>query len=117
MKYLFKTQTTMKDYNNNKYWVDRDIIDDITIQASDLKEALETYKNYVYNSNYITVSNNAIKNKNNMYIDLKDGTSKQTGYVLTASMDIDTNRGYTKQFIDLWIEILKIENINFEEVE
>ena len=117
MKYLFKTKTTMKDYNNNKYWVDSDIINDTTIQASDLKEALEAYKNYVYNSNYITISNNAIKNKNNMYIDLKDGTSKQVGYVLTASMDIDTKRGYTKQFIDLWIEILKIENINFEEVE
>jgi hypothetical protein len=47
-----------------------------------------------------------------MYIDTNEGT-KQVGYVITGSTDIDKGdyTGFTKQFIDLWIDIKKIEEV------
>lgn len=69
MKYIFKTTTTMKEYNNKKWWIDSDIIREISVNADSLKQALEEYREIVKDKFYIEISNNAIKNKNPMFID------------------------------------------------
>lgn len=113
--YLFKTTATMKEYNNKKWWIDSKIIRDKYINAENITEALEKYKNLVEEKEYIIISNNAIKNKNPMYIDTADGKTKQVGYVITAKTEFhdDNNYKWSTQYIDLWIEILTIEDTEF----
>ena len=110
-KYLFKTSATMKEYNRQKWWIDSDIIRDITISAADTETALKEYQNIVKDTYYIDISDNAIKTKNNMYIDTEAGTI-QTGYVITAKSDFEDrdNYRYTQQYIDLWVHISMIKN-------
>lgn len=105
MLYQFNTSTTMKEYNSDKFWIDRDIIRTIRINADNLTDALKQYQKTVKEKTYIEITDNALKNKNPMYIDDENGTT-QTGYVITASTSFETsNYKYTKQYIDLWIEI------------
>lgn len=115
-KYLFKTDATMKPYNNKKWWIDTKIINDITVKAETIDAALKQYQNIVSENHYIIVSDNAIKNKQNMYIDTESG-SQQIGYVLTAKCDFENNDNYTysQQYIDLWVHISIIQN-PFEEL-
>ena len=113
-KYLFKTTTTMKEYNNKKWWIDSNIIRDKYINAENIDEALKKYKNLVGENEYISISNNAIKNKNPMYVDTMDG-EKQIGYVITGKTEFEDRDNYkwSTQYIDLWIEILTIEDTEF----
>ena len=41
MKYIFKTNATMKEYNNNKWWIDSGVVREISVEAGNVKEALE----------------------------------------------------------------------------
>lgn len=41
MKYLFETTIAMKEYNNKKYWIDPNIIRDITIESENITEGLK----------------------------------------------------------------------------
>lgn len=112
--YIFKTKATMKDYNRKKWWIDEDIIKNINIQAKDIESAIEIYRKTVDENAYITISNNAIRNKRPMYIDGLDGQAKQVGYVITASTKMDDGHwNYIKQYIDLWIEILTVVDTQF----
>lgn len=105
MIYQFKTNTTMKYYNRAKWWIDSDIIPVMKIKADNLKDALKEYQKRAINDYYICISDNALKHKNEMYIDTDDGTI-QTGYVITGSTDFQTDDyKWIKQYIELWIEI------------
>ena len=105
MRYTFDTTTTMKPYNNKKWWISDDIIRRKTIEAKNLSEALKKYQDEVTNKDYITISDTALKRKNPMFVDTDKG-AKQVGYVITASTDFDDNgRGWVKQYIDLWVTI------------
>ena len=84
--YMFTTVTTMKEYNNKKWWIDGDIIRTKYIEANTVNEALKKYQEIVENDNYISISNNALKNKAPMYVDTKDGDCKQVGYVITGKL-------------------------------
>lgn len=110
MRYRLETNTTMKDYNSKKYWIDRDYIKAFETEADTVFDAIKNYQLFVSDNYYIFVSNNAIRNKSNMYIDTPEGV-KQVGYVLTGSTDILTDNGYRKQFIDLWVTIKGITDI------
>lgn len=116
--FLFHTIATMKEYNRENWWIDRDIIKQIKIDAETLKEALNKYQEIV-NENYtINISNNAIKNKQPMFIDCKDGSTKQVGFVITGKDEYfrdDNKNRWTTQFIDLWIDINEISTANFAE--
>lgn len=109
--YLFKTETTMKEYNRSKYWIDRDYIaKDIYIKADNVDSALCQYVEQINNDYGDIISKNAVKTRQAMYIDTKEGETKQVGYVLTASIDFDNDHyKWTKQFVDLWITINRIE--------
>ena len=114
-KYLFQTKTTMKEYNDKKWWIASDVVTDKYIKAENINKALEVYRKLVKEDSYIEISDNAMKNKNNMYVDTVDGT-KQVGYVITASTEFEdeVNYKWTKQYIDLWVNIMTIADTEFE---
>ena len=110
-QYIFKTVTTMKEYNNSKWWIDSNIITEKTILAENLDDALLQYKNLVEEKHYISISGNALKHKNPMYIDTKTGETKQVGYVITASTEFQyNNTEWKKQYIDLWVSVSVVLN-------
>ena len=105
MRYTFDTTTTMKPYNNKKWYICGDIVRRKTIEAKNLSEALKKYQDEVTNKDYITISDTALKRKNPMFVDTDKG-AKQVGYVITGAMDFDDNgRGWVKQYIELWVTI------------
>ena len=115
-EFIFKTSTTMKEYNRKKWWIDSDIITEKRIKADTLKDALEKYRTRVEDEHYITISNNALKYKNNMYVDGVDGETKQVGYVITGKTEIqDDSYKWVNQYIDLWVTILTVIETNFME--
>ena len=114
-EYIFKTQTTMKEYNRDKWWIDADIVPTIRVYAENVKQALKNYAEKVADKCYIDISNNAIKRPDAMYRDTENGT-KQIGYVITGSTDFEKGNysGWSKQFIDLWVEIIEAKTPCFE---
>ena len=113
-RYIFKTSTTMKPYNNDKYWIMNDVIQEKRIKAGNILEALKQYQTRVKNDDHIIISDTAIKNREPMYYDSKEGETIQDGYVLTALTEFQTDSGkWKKQYIDLWVEILEIDYPNF----
>lgn len=110
--YIFETTATMKEYNNNKWWIDRGIIRTIRVTAENITEALRQYREKVEEFG-ITISKNALKTKNPMYVDTVDGV-KQTGYVITGQMDFNDNYyRWVKQYIDLWVTIITVVDTEF----
>ena len=117
-KFEFKTTTTMKEYNARKWWIDSGIIRPITISAENLKAALHKYAEYCYNTAYIEVSKNALRTKSPMYVDLKTGESKQVGYVITGKSEFQRDDySWSTQYIDLWVTITEVTDIDFEDEE
>ena len=114
MRFIFKTSATMKDYNKNKWWIDRGIIGEKIIAADSTAEAIDKYVKSVESDDYTTITKNAIKNKKAMYIDNESGEAEQCGYVITASQDFQDEDGkVSKQYIDLWITILTVVPTKF----
>ena len=112
-RYIFKTTTTMKEYNNKKWWIDSNFVRDKSILAENLKEAMGKYRKLVEENDYVAISDNAMKNKNPMYIDTEDGT-KQIGYVITGKTDFQDDFGrWTEQYIDLWVSIITVVDTEF----
>lgn len=117
INYMFDTSVTMKEYNRKKWWIDSKIISPTIIQAENLKAALQKFVAYC-DKMCITISNNALKNKNPMYIDLKSGDVKQIGYVITGQYDFQDNYyKWSKQYINLWVRINEVNDVNFDDME
>lgn len=83
-----------------------DCIPVIRVKANSIQSALKEYQQLVNEDSFVYISNNGLKQKGNMYIDTKDGTPVQVGYVITAKTYIEN----TVQFIDLWVTIETIGN-------
>lgn len=117
-EYRFDTTTTMKEYNREKWWIDGDIIRPIVIQAENLKEALKEYKKHAENDG-VYISENALRTKSPMYVDLKSGGCKQVGFVITGSSTFrdDNNYCWKNQYVDLWVRIVEERDLNFDEEE
>lgn len=113
--YIFKTTATMKEYNNKKWWIDSNIVGEIRIAAENIREALEKYREAVEEKHYITISANALRNKSPMYIDTKDGETKQVGYVITGKTEFEDRDNYrwSTQYIDLWVSVLTVVDTEF----
>lgn len=116
--YIFKTTTTMKEYNSKKWWIDGNCVTEKRIAAENITAALEKYREAVEEDHYITISRNALKNKNPMYVDTITGETKQIGFVITGSCDFEDRNNYkwSKQYIDLWVSVLTVIDTDFEEV-
>lgn len=112
--YIFRTITTMKEYNAKHWWIDGNIITEKTIPAESVEAALEEYRELVEYDNCISISRNALKTKRPMYVDLKAGGSKQVGYVITGQADFETeNYRWRKQYVDLWVEVITTTDTDF----
>lgn len=114
--YIVKTTATMKEYNNKMWWIDPNSVEEIRITAENITKALEKYREAVKEEkHYITISNNALKNKKPMYIDTKDGETKQVGYVITGKAKFKNRYNYrwSTQYIDLWVSIITVVNTEF----
>ena len=115
MNYIFRTQATMKEYNNKKWYIDGGIVSDMRINADSVENALEIYREQVEEKHYISISKNAIKNKSEMFVDMPGGDAKQVGYVITGKTEFDKGdyTGYRTQYIDLWVTILTVVDTVF----
>lgn len=111
MKFLFRTTTTMKPYNDKEWWIDKNAMPEAYINAVSLKEALTKYQKLA-EENGITISNSALKTAEPMYVD-SDGETKQVGLVITASTNFSDSCTYSKQYIELWTEILTLVDTEF----
>ena len=120
MKFLFQTSVTMKEHNNKKWWIDSNIVKNMYIEAPSLADALKKFQQLVEECAGIVISNNALKTKNPMMIDVVSESGqlmepKQIGYVITGQKEFYDN-GYSKpskQYIDLWVEIITIVDTEF----
>ena len=73
----------MKHYNSKKYWIDREVVKDMEIEADSVKQALEVWRGKCSSLYGVDVSDNALKRKEEMWQDIKDGDrihSRQVGY-------------------------------------
>lgn len=112
--YIFKTTATMKEYNNKNWWIDGGIVREIRVDAENVREALEQYREAVKETAYIEISNNALKNKAPMYVDTANGEARQVGYVLTGKTEFQRDSGaWSTQYIDLWVSILTVIDTEF----
>ena len=116
MRYSFNTSAHLKEKDRGKWWLNNDLVRTIELEASNLCEALEKYREIVNDREYVHISKNAIHKKQNMYMDIKPGgPSKQIGYVITGSTSFERdNGGFVNKFIDLWIEIRVVSYPAFE---
>ena len=116
--YRFETSATMKPHNCRKWWIDRDIVRPVKVEADNIETALQLWRERVQERDYIEISNNAIKTRTPMYIDHETAGAVQVGYVITGKMDFDKGdyTGYTSQYIDLWVNIQIVTIPAFSEV-
>lgn len=113
MKYIFDTIAITKEYDKGKWWIDSDIISSKTIEADTVVAALERFQALVEEERYVSISNNAIKNKKPMYIETENG-AKQTGFVITGKTCFQTDSGrWVCHYIDLWINVLTVADTKF----
>lgn len=115
MNYIFKTKTTMKDYNCKKWFIDKDSVPEMCINADTVELALSVYRERVNEQRIVSVSDNAIKNKSAMFVDMPGGSVKQVGYVITGKAEFDKGdySGWSTQYIDLWVTILAVVDTVF----
>lgn len=113
--YIIKTTATMKPHNNKKWWIDPGIVRELHINAENVRDALKQYQEVVSDKYYIEISDNAIRNKSEMYVDTKSGGSRQIGYVITGKTEFEdhNNRRWSTQYIDLWVEIITTMETDF----
>ena len=115
-QYMFRTTVTMKEYNRRQWYIDPDIIRTKYITADNLREALQAYADSARADDYITISANALHHPAPMYVDTKEGTPRQVGYVITASTEMQRDDGtWSNQYIDLWISVDIITPADFEQ--
>ena len=115
MNYIFKSGATMKDYNCAKWCIDSGIVPEMCINADTVGRALSVYRERVNERGLVSVSDNAIKNKAEMFVDMPDGSVKQVGYVITGKAEFDKGdySGWSTQYIDLWVTILTVVDTAF----
>ena len=116
MIYSFNTSAALKEKDREKWWLDEDLVKTIELEANNLMEALEKYREIVNDTYDVQISKNAMHKKENMYMDIKPGgRSKQIGYVITGSTSFEREHGgFVNKFIDLWVEIRVVSYPAFE---
>ncbi len=108
--YIIFSTTTMKPYNRNKYWIDGGIIPEFTTNAEDLEDVINKFTVYA-EKHGVEISKHAIKEKQPMFRDFKDGTTKIIGFVITGKTYIDDYRAeisYRRAYVDIWAEIYEV---------
>lgn len=111
VRYRLDTTATLKERDHGHWWIDKNIVKPVVVTASSITDALKQYRDIVNKQFYVSISDNALKAKRGMYIDLANGGADQIGYVITGATDFDTGNGKSvKRYVDLWISI--VEEVN-----
>lgn len=107
-KFLFESTTICK---NPRFWIDEDIISRKKIYAATLAEACEKYAEEVAFSG-VEISKTQQKRPKKIYIDDKDGSAKQCGYLFKATTDIydEERRKWTKCRAEIWATISELNS-------
>lgn len=105
----------LEDYNRKKWFIDKDSVPEMCINADTVELALSVYRERVNEHGIVSVSDNAIKNKAEMFVDMPGGSVKQVGYVITGKAEFDKGdySGWSTQYIDLWVTILAVVDTVF----
>lgn len=104
--YVFKPTVTMKDYNAENYWIDRDILGSFEIDAESLTDAIRQFCENTREDEAVTISKNAEKKPSIMYYDDRDGNSIPCGFVFTGKTMFQDEYGHwTDQYVDVWTDI------------
>jgi hypothetical protein len=119
MNYMFTTTATVKPADEKKWYICDDIVNQVIIRdANDLEDAIRKYADIVNDKYGISVSANAIRTRQPMYNELRDGSSYQSGYVITGKTSFDNDRkGWVERYIDLWIDIKEYAIPEFPETK
>lgn len=115
-EFLFRTDTCMKPYNHDRFWIDEKCVPEVIITAQDLKEGLAKYVEHVKRKSCIEVSKNAIKTKSPIFRDLESGDPKQVGYVITGCSEFEFDEvhgNFSRQYVDLWVTIYQLTHPTF----
>lgn len=88
MNYIFKTKATMKDYNCTKWFINPGIVSEMRINADSVERAFSVYRSRAEECG-VSISQNALKAKSAMFVDMPDGSAKQVGYVITGKTEFD----------------------------
>jgi hypothetical protein len=114
-RYIFRTTTTMKEYNCKKWWIDSNIVGTVEVTADNTADALSRYCQIVNEKFGIEISQHAIKTKSPMWEEDENGKPKQVGYVLTGKTGFEDRDSYTwsMQYVDLWVNILTVVDTDF----
>ena len=113
MQYIFKTKTFTKKKDDNKWWIDMHYVSDKAIAADNVSEAIKTYRILVKSGDNISISDNALRNKEPLYMATETG-SKQVGYWITGKTSIQDDDGYRKEkYIDMEVMILTVVDTKF----
>ena len=104
----------MKEYNNKKWCIDGGIVSDMRINADSIERAFSVYRSRAEECG-VSISQNALKNKPAMFVDMPDGSAKQVGYVITGKTEFAKGdyTGWSTQYIDLWVTILTVVDTVF----
>lgn len=105
--YLFSTQVTE---NSSDFWIDSKIVSNFKVDANDINEAKHKFFDFVYSSSYITISKTQQKKANKIYVDTKEGETKQIGWVFIGSTEIDFGNQWRKRFVSLWVSVNELVN-------
>lgn len=112
--YQFRTIATMKERDAKNWYIDADIIRKKWINAETLKNALAQYRVEVNEKDYVTITLSAMRKKSPMYVDTKNGESKQIGYVITAKTSFQRDNGsWIDKYIYLWVTIDEVNTPDF----
>lgn len=104
-KYMFNVDGI--EVVDKNYYHDSRFIETVYIESTNMDTALKGFLKILEEEYYINVSDNALKNKKNMYI----GDCVQVGYVITTSTYMENGDGrQVKKYMDLWLNIKTIDN-------
>lgn len=82
--------------------------------AENLADALQLFRNYMEDSQFVTISKTAIKNPAPMYVDIEgQDEPKQVGLVFKSSMEIEFDSGWKRRYTDTWVEIKELQDVDF----
>lgn len=109
--YLFSPDIIM---NTSGYWIDRDFIKSQKISSLYVNGAIESFRG-ICKDNGIDISDNAVKTKQPIMVDTKDGKSVQVGFIFKASTETynDLKRKYVKFRLEIWVEISELNTPKF----
>lgn len=102
-RFQFKSEAVCR---NNKYWISRDILRTKIITSNNLKDAISEFVKFANGDGFFSISKNAERKKESLYIDMLNGESKKIGYMFKALTEIEGKQVWC----ELWVTIDELTN-------